>query len=280
MENYSSPLQKYKREPKLLVDLPSKGNWYPQGTLVKAEEMEVYSITASDEIKLKTPDALFTGQVIPDLIQKNIPAIKNAWMMPVIDVEYCIAALRLASYTDTIEFNIKCPECQSEDTYGFKLQSIMDHFSNAVFQDEVLVDGFRFRIRPLTYKEETENNKINFKLQRTIIQNIPKLSEEDQEKELDKIYEQINSLLENIICQSITEVTTPDGDQETQPQFIREFILNSGEKKFYNEISKVFEKNKNSFSVPKSSIQCSNEECKHEYQSGITLDYSNFFGNG
>ena len=280
MENYSSPLQKYKREPKLYVDLPSGGKFYPQGTLVKSEELEVYSISASDEIRLKTPDALYTGQVIPELIQKNMPAIKNAWMMPVIDLEFCVAAIRLASYTETVEFNISCPKCQNADVYGFKLQAMLDHFSQSVFQDDILIDGFRFRTRPLTYKEDTEFNKINFKLQRTIIQHIPKLEQEKQEEELDKIYDQVNDLLENIICTTVTEVTTPDGEQETQPQFIRDFILNSSDKKFYNELSNVYEKNKKSFSVPKSKVVCANEECKHEYETGITLDYSNFFDKG
>jgi len=33
MENNSSPLQKYRRQPKLYIDLPSKGQWYKQGAL-------------------------------------------------------------------------------------------------------------------------------------------------------------------------------------------------------------------------------------------------------
>ena len=41
MENFTSPLQKYKRQPKLFIDLPSKGAWYSPQVAEKFEELEV-----------------------------------------------------------------------------------------------------------------------------------------------------------------------------------------------------------------------------------------------
>ena len=49
-----SPLTKYQRQPKQSIDLPSKGRWYSQGSLEKSEELEVFSMTASNEIATKT----------------------------------------------------------------------------------------------------------------------------------------------------------------------------------------------------------------------------------
>jgi len=54
-------LEKYQRQPKLYIDLPSKGRWYPPNALAKSDELAIYSMTASDEIATKTPDALFSG---------------------------------------------------------------------------------------------------------------------------------------------------------------------------------------------------------------------------
>ena len=79
MENFTSPLQKYKRQPKLFIDLPSKGAWYSPQVAEKFEELEVYSMSASDEIAVKTPDALITGNAVVNIIQNCIPEIKNAW---------------------------------------------------------------------------------------------------------------------------------------------------------------------------------------------------------
>ena len=52
----SSFLQKYKRQPKLFIDLPSQGKWY-NDTIIqdgKVESMPVFGMTAMDEILLKT----------------------------------------------------------------------------------------------------------------------------------------------------------------------------------------------------------------------------------
>ena len=58
-----NPLMKHFRQPKLYIDLPSKGLFYPQGTLELTEDgkVAVYAMTAKDEIMIKTPDALLNG---------------------------------------------------------------------------------------------------------------------------------------------------------------------------------------------------------------------------
>ena len=59
-QNTSNPLQKYFRQPKLHVRLPSGGKYYPPGALDLPEsgEVAIYPLTAKDELLLKTPDSL------------------------------------------------------------------------------------------------------------------------------------------------------------------------------------------------------------------------------
>lgn len=274
----NSPLEKYQRSPKLQIDLPSGGKWYPQGALEKAQELDVYSITASDEIRARTPDSLYNGHATVEIIRKNVPAIKNPWLMPYIDVDLVLSALRLATYGDQIEFESKCPECDESNSYAVTLTRLLDHFHAAQFIDEVAVDGFLFRLRPLTYKEELENNKINFRLQRQIIQQIPKIEDEDEKsKMVDKIYEEMYELFENTICSAVTEVVTPDGDSETTPQFIKQFLLGN-DKKYFNKIKEVYENTKRNFAVPKTDVECAG--CGHKHETTLILDYSNFFSQG
>ena len=69
MENQmQSPLAKYVRQPKLYINLPSGGNWYSKNNLDSPTEIEVYSMTANDELALKTPDGLYSGKVVTKVI--------------------------------------------------------------------------------------------------------------------------------------------------------------------------------------------------------------------
>ena len=76
-----NPLASFYRQPKIYVKLPSKGEFYPPGSLdVSANgEYPVYAMTAKDELLFKTPDALLSGQSTVELIKSCIPAITNPW---------------------------------------------------------------------------------------------------------------------------------------------------------------------------------------------------------
>ena len=88
-QNTSNPLQKYFRQPKLHVRLPSGGKYYPPGALDLPEsgEVAIYPLTAKDELLLKTPDSLMNGTATADVIKSCVPAIKNPWYMPSLDVD-------------------------------------------------------------------------------------------------------------------------------------------------------------------------------------------------
>ena len=85
----ANPLMKFYRQPKIYLALPSKGHWYPEGSLDMPDngELPVFAMTAKDELTLKTPDALLNGAATVELIQSCIPNIKNAWQMPVLDLD-------------------------------------------------------------------------------------------------------------------------------------------------------------------------------------------------
>lgn len=279
-DNAASPLVKYTRQPKLYIDLPSKGVWYPKDKLEKSEELEVYSMTATDEIAIKTPDGLYTGQTVVRLIQNCVPAIKDAWYVPSCDLEYILGAIRLATYGDSIEMKSKCKECEAEDAYSVSTQSILDHLVQSQFQSEVAVDDIVIKIRPLTYKEVTELQQTTLFVQRAIVKKLNSLeasSEEDGAKSeayIKELYDKINSATQDGIINSVIAIDTPEG-AETNLQFIREFLLNAGEPKYYNALTDLYQKNGIRIKAPESTIQCS--ECEHEYKIRPQLDYASFF---
>lgn len=275
MENYSSPLQKYKRQPKLYIDLPSKGVWYPKHILEKGEELEVYSMTANDEINIKTPDALVTGVAVKKLVESCVPAIKDGWYVPVQDLDYILSAIRLATYGPTIEMTTTCKECNNQDTYALPIQKLLDHLQAAKQNYEIKINEFVFRLRPLTYKELTEYQLEAFRVRRTIQQKIGLLDDsQEKEDEIRSLYESLRERQKSTVCNSIIEVITPEGESETKQEFIQNFIM-FGDKEYFNALESLYEQNQQSLNIPQTEVECSS--CKTKTTVQPDLDYSNFF---
>ena len=66
-----NPLSKQFRRPSLYFKLPSGGKFYQPGAidLPDNKELPVYPMTAIDEITSKTPDALYNGTAVVDIIK-------------------------------------------------------------------------------------------------------------------------------------------------------------------------------------------------------------------
>jgi len=97
-------LSRYIRQPQIYITLPSGGKYWPAGSLEMPinGEIPVLSMSSYDELVLKTPDALMNGQSVVDIIQSCIRNIKDAWAMPVVDLDYCLIAIRIASYGESM----------------------------------------------------------------------------------------------------------------------------------------------------------------------------------
>ena len=277
MANPNSPLNKYKREPKLYIDLPSKGEYYPPGSLESATELPVYSMTARDEIAVKTPDALFSGHSTVSIIQRCIPGIKNAWAMPMIDVEYCLAAIRLASYGADLNLEGECPECKESNSYTVNLQTIIDYFLTLEYSRKVTVEDLEFYIRPLTYKENSALQKQMFNYQRQIVQHVQNIEDENtQAEELQKIYDSLANVRVNAVVMAIEKVII-DGEEETDKDTIANFV-DQNDKKFFQAVAELVGNNNEIWDIPNADVVC--PSCNHNYSTNTNLDYSNFFALG
>jgi hypothetical protein len=73
MNMTADQMKAYFRKPELKITLPSQGAFYPPGTLQldQTGEVDVYPMTAIDELTLKTPDALLTGEGTVKTIQQD-----------------------------------------------------------------------------------------------------------------------------------------------------------------------------------------------------------------
>jgi len=272
-----NPLQKYYRQPKIYVALPSKGVYYPQGSLQGDHtNVPIFGMTGMDEIIMKTPDALFNGEATVKIVQSCCPYIKDAWKMPSTDVDALLIAIRIATYGNDMDMTHVCPNCQTENDLSIDLTKILDYYSNLTFDGKIEIDDLTITIRPLRYEEITKFNIENYKLQRTLFQlsQAETSGNDDETRKLqDEIYKKISEMQMDLFITSIENVQMPEAIVEDEA-LITDWLKNS-DRDFFKKIKDKLETNKKIWDMPEQKVVCSN--CGHESHAIITLDQANFF---
>ncbi len=270
-----NPLAQWYRQPKLYVKLPSKGKFYPNGTLDVSsnEEYAVYSMTAKDELMFKTPDALLSGQSTVELIKSCIPAIHDPWKMPSIDLDLCLVAIRLATYGEKMEVSTSCPHCKAENDYDVNLQHWLGVYDGYDFVDSVDVDTLKVHIRPYTYQELTKTSIKTLEEQRVFnIINDDNMSDEEKLDRFGKSFVKLTELTVDLIAGCITRIEAPEGVVEDS-KTITDFI-NNAPKEIFQQIADHVKGLKEQIEY-KPLVKCN--ECTKDFDLPITMDQSNFF---
>jgi len=281
-QDNTNPLQKYFRQPKVYITLPSKGQWYQPGSIVipETQELPVYPMTAKDELTMKTPDALLNGQATVDLIQSCVPAIKDAWQLPSIDLDAILIAIRIATYGENLEITTKVPGTGEEKDYQVDLRQILNKLTSIQFENTLTIQGMHVEIRPLTYKEFTKSSLKTFEEQRLFrLVNDEKVPEEEKLSKFNESFQRLTSLTVDTMAQSIVGISFDD-TVVTNSEHILEFIQNS-EKNWFKSVLDHLEKEKEKFQIEPMTVITSEEEqeagAPKEFLVPITFDQSNFF---
>lgn len=150
-----------KRIPGESFRLPSRGIFYTNGELdpeVDNGEVVIYPMTTIDELKLRSPDMLFQGTAVTEVIARCVPQILQPKMLIAADVDFLLTALRKVSYGPHLPVKHKCTECASpEKEYNLSI----DHFiksSREISPEQydamsVTLDDYVIKIRPCVFSE-------------------------------------------------------------------------------------------------------------------------------
>ena len=270
-----NPLQKYFRQPKLFVSLPSKGLYYGPGDIQgDSNNVPVFAMTGMDEILMKTPDALFNGESTVKVIQSCCPYITNAKAIPSLDIDTLLVAIRLATYGDQLSVSHVCKACGTENDFDIDLKTVIDHYANINFDSKVDHLDLIINLKPLSYQQLTDFNVENFKLERMLAQLTgTELAEEEKTKFIEQIYEKMADIQLKVIIESIESIRTPEVEIADTMQII-EFLKNI-DSIFYNAIKTKLETNKELWSMPAQKVKCAS--CEAEDSVTVVLDQSNFF---
>lgn len=273
----------FMRQPKIYIRLPSNGEYWPEKSFVPSEtgEYPVFSMTAQDEMLLKIPDALMSGQAVVDVIQHCMPNIKNAWDTPTIDLDVILIAIRLATYGETMRTPIKIGEIEME--YVVDLRTVMDSLQSRIQWVPYIPvsDELTLFVRPVNYKQLSQAALQAFETQKIIqMSNNDNMSEEDKIKLFKESFSKLTELTIGTISASIYQIDSSNGSTDN-PAFIKEFIDNV-DRVIFDKIQKHLETLKDNNSVkpvvvPVSEEMRANGITSDTIEIPLTFDVSNFF---
>lgn len=272
----SNPLSGYFRQPKIYIALPSKGKFYPQGTLDVSSngQYAVFAMTAKDELMFKTPDALLNGQSTVEIIKSCIPAIKDPWHMPTIDVDAALIAIRIATYGENMEIESNCPKCNTENNYEVPLTDYLNLAQQFNFASTISVGELTIHMVPYTYNQMTTAGLKAMEQQRVFeIINNEQLSDKEKIEKFQSSFANLTSLTVDTITDCIAKVESPNGVTDDK-NHIRDFI-NNAPKDVFEAVSEHIKKMRESVDIPNQQLKCT--ECETEYEVPLSMDQSDFF---
>jgi len=284
VENSKNPLTAFMRRPKIFLRLPSKGRYWSEGSIEINEqnEYEVYAMTVKDELLLKTPDALLNGYATVSVVQSCIPAIKDAWQMPSVDLDAVLIAIRIASFGEKVNLDIAIPGTNEAEPYEIDLRPMLDNvIDNVVWEPVVKVnDDITVHIKPISYRNLTQSNIASFEAERILRQLInPEISEDLKVQLMNQAAERLADANVIQVVNGIERIDTTNGSTDDF-EYIREF-LNNSDPTVFKAISKRYRELNEKNTYSEITVQTPPKYIEQGVPPTITtkfeLDYASFF---
>lgn len=271
----NNPLKQYFRRPAVYISLPSGTSAYSPDVVEMTEtgDLPVFPMTAIDEITSRTPDALFNGTAVTELIKSCVPNIKDPWSINSNDIDTILIGIKAASGGDTMDVNSMCPACDEVNEYGVHLMGLLTSIKPGDYDKLFETGDLKIKFRPLIYKEMNEAALGQFEVQRTFA-GLASITDNDERERISvESLEKITLLTMKLIAQTVEYIQTP-GMKVTEHEFIFDFLKNC-DRKVYVEIRDFNAQLRTNAEIKPLNIAC--PSCKHEYEQAITLSPSDFF---
>ncbi|NJO61622.1 MAG: hypothetical protein HC836_26250 [Richelia sp. RM2_1_2] len=284
-----NPLQKHFRIPGLSVKLPSQCYYYENNEVDTNlnGEIDVYPMTAGDELIMKNPDALLSGKAIESLIESCVPQVNNVRKLLAIDVDVLLLAIRSASYDNKMDLAAKCPKCSTENSFEIDTSAIL---ANTLFLEPpyaiTLKQNLIVYIKPYNFADQTKAAITAFE-QTKKTQQLTSMSESELTPEKEsairlQLAETVRTIIKtkyDLMANSITHIEVDDNTVTNKKQII-EFLENAP-KFLIDKISHGFEQLNNFVPINrKQKVMCANQSCQHQWSLEVDFNPSNFFELG
>jgi hypothetical protein len=274
-----NPLKQFFRQTKFYIKVPSGTKYYQPGVIEFTEggEVGILPMTGKDELALKNPDALLNGEALIEVITSCVPGVKNPRALLTNDINALITAVRYATYNDTLETTINCPNCTHENTYNLDLQYALDNMTLLEPEYFVQLDNVTVFVRPYAFPELLKGLHSQFEQSKLAkaIEN-QGISDIQRSEIFTKAFKEIAVIKFELLSQAVQKVVyTTDGQEQnvTEKRFIKEFLQNIN-KKDVDKVGDLVDEI-NAVGIKKTfTAKC--EKCEHSWENEIDFNPVNF----
>lgn len=255
-------LSNYSRTPKIYLRLPSGGKFYDVDPTQKAGtgELPVLSMTARDELLMKTPDALMNGESVASCIRNCVPLIEDPWAIPLIDLDAILIAIRIATYGETMKVSptVRWQEGDKEESEQIEvdvnLVQVLDELQSKTWQEEFKFKDLTIHTHPLKFSDQNIFEQKTYETSRFLKQlNDPEIVEkaglENYKNQMTDMFTGLSDINLSIVAKQIKSITTPAGEVEDRPEKILQWMNNLSTQD-YGIIRDFVEKQKTNFDLP------------------------------
>jgi hypothetical protein len=271
----NNPLRQYFRRPALYLKLPSGGIGYPAGAIDMPDngELPIYPMTAIDEITCRTPDALYNGSAVTEIIKSCVPNIKNPWAVNNIDLDPLLVAIKIATSGNQMETDTACPKCDEEAKYDVDLGRILAGFRTPDYHLPLSIGELEVKFKPLSYDQLNKANEAQFQAQK-LMMDVSRM--EDQTERNHKTSQALISMNEmaiDVMSYTIEYIKTPEV-QVSEREYIMDYLKNCDSKIFDRIKDRNLELRRASETKP---LMFKCIHCQNEYEQPFTINMTNFF---
>tara|TARA_Y100000310_G_C20680213_1_gene815489 strand:- start:249 stop:1106 length:858 start_codon:yes stop_codon:yes gene_type:complete len=281
MTENTNPLNKYFRQATVYIKLPS-GLQYPENVIESSQtgELAIRPMTAMDEIKFKTPDALMNGQGVVEVIQSCIPQIKDAWQIVSYDLDAIFLGIRIATYGETMDITYTMPNTTEQRSHTINLPAFLEDINRQKIEHVFKIKELTFHVSPLTYRDMNLVSLETFQQQRIYASlRDANMKDEDKVKTFDESFKKMTDLTNEILLKNIKKIDTGT-DIVTNPVHISEFLQNA-DAKLMSQLQEQLAKLRQQGSAPSIKMKATEEDITKgapvSYEVPVTFDTANFF---
>lgn len=274
----TNPLKQYFRQPAIYIRLPSNGQFYPKGALNMPAngELPVLPMTTMDEIRYRTPDALFNGTATVDVIQSCVPNILDAWAVPNVDIDTILIAIRIATFGHDLSIGTQCPACSTESDWSVDLRKVMERIRAPDYREAYPLNDLEIYLHPMTYRDINNNNMQQFQDQKALqALEDPATTDQQRGQLLSDMLSKLTAITTQALAQNIAMIKTPQA-MVTERDHIAEWLANCDRTTFTQVKDRILAAKAESEIKPLH-IKCTN--CEHQYEQPFTLDMTTFFAD-
>ena len=223
VEQQGNPLAAFFRKSKLSLTLPSHGKWYPKNSLTYDTngKLPVFAMNASDDIKFRTGDATMTGQNIYVVIKSCVPNINQPNVIPHIDIDSILLAIRVASYGPDFDFSVSVPNTTLVRTIKLdanqlltEIASRQDKWDEDITIEDETGQTLSLVVYPIQLEQLFIASKNIFMLRRTLSKNFDKDENIKDEASFSTSMNNLTTSAIDLLCSSIKKLvlTSPTGN--------------------------------------------------------------------